>query len=175
MGAGEFIAARAEAQVQRTEVQRELDEMRAAPEYEAREMEAIYQAEGVAPEDAHALVQILRRYPKAYAAAMVGNELGIPTLDPETVKLPEALTIGGAYLVGSIFPLLAYFIWPIPLALPISLVLTFLALVVVGLLKGALARMNLVMSVVEIVVVGTVSAGGGYLLGTIIPMLLGFG
>jgi VIT1/CCC1 family predicted Fe2+/Mn2+ transporter len=174
MAAGEFIAARAEAQVHATEVQRELEEMRTAPEYEAREMVAIFEADGVAHEDAQKLVSILTRYPKAYAEAMVSRELGIADLSPETVKLPEALTIGGAYLVGSIFPLMAYFIWPIPIALPVSLVLTFLALVFVGIFKGTLARMNLVSSVVEIVVVGTLSAGGGYLLGVVIPRLLGF-
>jgi predicted membrane protein (TIGR00267 family) len=105
---------------------------------------------------------------------MVTNELGISTLEPDTVKLPEALTIGGAYLVGSIFPLIAYFFFPVPVALPISLVLTFIALVVVGIIKGKLASMNLFRSSVEIVVIGIVSAGGGYLLGTLIPMLFGY-
>src|ERR671926_1967383 len=33
MGAGEFISGRSEAQVQQTEVHKELDEMRTAPEY----------------------------------------------------------------------------------------------------------------------------------------------
>jgi VIT1/CCC1 family predicted Fe2+/Mn2+ transporter len=54
------------------------------------------------------------------------------------------------------------------------LVLTFVALVAVGVMKGKLASMNLTMSVVEIVVVGVVSAGGGYLLGNVIPQLLGY-
>src|SRR6202158_3131305 len=38
MGAGEFIAGRAEAQVQQTEVQKELAEMRDAPRYEFDEL-----------------------------------------------------------------------------------------------------------------------------------------
>ncbi|TME28761.1 MAG: hypothetical protein E6I75_23275, partial [Chloroflexi bacterium] len=75
---------------------------------------------------------------------------------------------------GSIFPLISYFFFPVPVALPISLVLTFIALVIVGVIKGKLASMNLLRSVVEIVVIGVVSAGGGYVLGTVVPHLLGY-
>ena len=70
--------------------------------------------------------------------------------------------------------MIAYFFFPVPVALPISLVLTFIALVVVGFIKGKLASMNLVRSVMEIVVIGVVSAGGGYVLGTYIPHLFGY-
>ena len=174
MGAGEFIAGRSEAQVQQTEVNKELREMQTSPEYELRELMQIYEQDGVTPDDAQLLVTTLARYPQAYQKAMVSKELGISTLEPDTVKVPEALTIGGAYLVGSIFPLIAYFFFPVPVALPISLVLTFIALVVVGIIKGKLASMNLVRSVVEIVVIGVLSAGGGYVLGMAIPRLFGY-
>jgi vacuolar iron transporter family protein len=174
MGAGEFIAGRSEAQVHQNEVRRELEEMDRAPEYEKREMVELYAQDGVGREDARQIVEILSRYPRAYQTAMVGRELGIATLDPETVKIPEALTIGVSYLVGSFFPLISYFFLPVPVAFPVSLVLTFVALVIVGIIKGKLARMNLFMSIVEIVVVGVVSAGGGYVLGTWIPRLFGY-
>ncbi len=174
MGAGEFISGRAEAQVQQREILRELDEMRTAPDYEFEELVQIYQADGVEYDDARLLVSTLSRYPKAYQQAMVGKELGIATLEPETVKVPEALTISASYLVGSIVPLVPYFFFAVPVALPVSLVLTCVALVLVGIIKGKLASMDLVRSVVEIVVVGALSAGGGYLLGSVLPHLFGF-
>ncbi|MBV9896561.1 MAG: VIT1/CCC1 transporter family protein [Chloroflexi bacterium] len=174
MGAGEFIAARSEAQVHQTEVRKELDEMENAPDYEKRELMQIYQLDGMTPEDARTVVETMAKYPRAYQTAMVGKELGIATLDPETIKIAESLTIGGSYLVGSFFPLIAYFFFPVPVALPVSLVLTFIALVIVGIIKGKLASMNLVTSVIEIVVVGVVSAGGGYVLGTLLPHLFGY-
>jgi VIT1/CCC1 family predicted Fe2+/Mn2+ transporter len=174
MGAGEFIAGRSEAQVQQAEVRKEIGEIRTQPQYEFDELVQIYQADGVSPEDARSVVTTLARYPQAYQKAMVGKELGISTLEPETVKVPEALTMGLSYLVGSVFPLISYFFFPVPTALPISLLLTFVALVLVGLIKGKLASMNLVRSVIEIVVIGVLSAGGGYLLGTGVPQLLGY-
>lgn len=174
MGAGEFIAARSAAQVHQTEVRKELDEMRNAPDFEKRELIEIFEQDGLTGQDARLVVETLSRYPKAYQTTMVGKELGINTLDPETVRIAESLTMGGSYLVGSIFPLIAYFFFPIPVALPFSLVLTFVALVAVGAIKGKLASMNLVQSVIEIIVVGVLSAGGGYLLGTVIPHIFGY-
>ena len=46
MGAGEFIAARSEAQVQQTEITKELDEIRDNPAFEQREMAALLQHRG---------------------------------------------------------------------------------------------------------------------------------
>lgn len=174
MGAGEFIAGRSEGQVQQTEVNKELEEMQTSPEYELRELMQIYQQDGVSADDAQLLVTTLARYPQAYQKAMVSKELGISTLVPDTVKVPEALTIGGAYLVGSFFPLIAYFFFPVPVALPASLLLTLIALIAVGIIKGKLAGMNLFRSVAEIVVIGILSAGGGYVLGMTIPRLFGY-
>jgi VIT1/CCC1 family predicted Fe2+/Mn2+ transporter len=148
--------------------------MEHAPEYEFNELVQIYERDGVEPDDARLMVSTLARYPTAYQAAMVGKELGIATLEPQTVKIPEALTIGVSYLIGSIFPLLSYFFFPVPIALPISLVLTFVALVIVGIIKGKLASMNLVTSVIEIVIVGAISAAGGYVLGSLVPHLFGY-
>jgi VIT1/CCC1 family predicted Fe2+/Mn2+ transporter len=173
MGAGEFIAARSEAQVQKTEIDKELREMETAPEFEKRELIEIYEQDGMSYDDASQIVEIMSRYPRAYQTSMVGKELGIATLDPETAKLPESLTMGLSYLIGSIFPLIAYFFLPVPQALPVSLVLTFIALVIVGVIKGKLASMNLFASIVEIVVVGVVSAAGGYVLGNVLPHLFG--
>jgi VIT1/CCC1 family predicted Fe2+/Mn2+ transporter len=173
MGAGEFISARSEAQVQRTEVAREREGIRRNPEYELREMIQLLAHEGVAAEDAERIAHTLARYPAAYQKTMVEKELGLQ-VDPATVQLPEAFTMAGSYLAGSIVPLIAYFFFPLTTALPISLLLTAIALATVGILKGRLASLNLWVSVIEVVIVGSVSALGGYLLGALLPHLLGY-
>jgi predicted membrane protein (TIGR00267 family) len=95
-------------------------------------------------------------------------------VDPQTVQVPEALTMSTSYIVGSFFPLIAYFFLPIRQALPVSIALTVLALVIVGIIKGRLANLNMLISIVEVVVVGGLSALGGYVLGVLIPHLLGY-
>lgn len=173
MGAGEFISGRSEAQVQQTEINKELTEMREHPEFELEEMARLLEHEGVEAGDAAHIAQTLSRYPEAYRKTMVEKELGLQT-DVSTVKMPEALTMSVSYIVGSIFPLIAYFFLPVPVALPVSLVLTVIALIIVGVIRGRLASINLVVSSLEIVVVGAASALGGYLLGTLIPRIFGY-
>jgi len=173
MGAGEFISGRSEAQVQRTEVDKELGEIRSNPVYELQEMAQLLEHEGVGAEDAARIADTLARYPRAYHKTMVEKELGLP-MDPRTVQIPEALTMGVSYVVGSVFPLIAYFFLPVPRALPVSIALTVVALVIVGLVKGTLASLNLARSALEVVAVGVVSAGGGYLLGVVVPRLFGY-
>jgi vacuolar iron transporter family protein len=172
MGAGEFISGRAEAQVQQAEIQKEAGEIRDHAEYELREMALLLQHEGIAAEDATRIATTLARYPQAYQNTMVEKELGLPP-DPKTIQVPEALTMAVSYIVGSFFPLIAYFVLPVGQALPVSIALTVVALIVVGVIKGRLAQLNLLRSAAEVVVVGVVSAGGGYLLGNVIPHLFG--
>jgi vacuolar iron transporter family protein len=172
MGAGEFIAARAEAQVHQTEVGKELEELREAPEFEQKEMVRLFKHEGVETGDAVRLTDILVKYPNSYHKTMVEKELGIQ-VETSAVKVPEALTMGVSYVVGSIFPLAPYFFFSVNTALPISIALTVVALIVVGMIKGRLTSLSLFRSVAEIVVVGGASAGGGYLLGTLIPQIFG--
>ncbi len=173
MAAGEFIAGQSEAQVQKAEITKELEEMRRNPEYELSEMIELLKRSGVKPEDAPVIAEYLQRNPRYYAKTMVAEELGI-TSEPEEVKVVPGLIIGLSYLVASIVPLIAYFFLPIETAFYVSLGLSFLFLVGLGLLKGKLANMNLFNSALSIVAVGTVSGLGGYFLGGWLPKLLGY-
>jgi VIT1/CCC1 family predicted Fe2+/Mn2+ transporter len=172
MGAGEFIADRAEAQVQRAEIQREAHEIATEPAAEQQEMARLWAHEGVAGTDADRLATTLAKYPPAFGKTMVEKELGIP-FAPQTVNVPGAITMGASYIIASLFPLIAYFFLPVARAVPVSLGLTLVALVLVGVIKGRLAQLNLLRSVLEIILVGAASAGGGYLLGTLVPRWLG--
>ena len=67
----------------------------------------------------------------------------------------------------------AYFFLPVQRALPVSIALTVVALVVVNIISGPLANLNLAWSTLEIVAVGGALALGGLLLGVLIPHLFG--
>lgn len=173
MGAGEFISSRSESQTQITQIARERLQVQQRPGDELREMVEMFKRDGVSATDAEAIATLLARYPGAFETTMVEKELGLP-MEPRTIRLPEALTMALSYLAGSIFPLIAYPFFPVSQALPISIALTALALVIVGVIKGKLAGLRLLWSVLEVVTVGVLSAGGGYLLGVIIPRLFGY-
>ena len=116
MGAGEFIAGQSEAQVQKAEIQKEMEEMQRYPEYEFNEMIALLKQGGVKETDAPIIAEYLRRNPQFYAKTMVAEELGIST-DPQEVKIVEGITMALSYIIASIVPLIAYFFLPIEFGL----------------------------------------------------------
>ncbi len=173
MGAGEFLSGRAEAQVQRAEVEAEKEQLSRDPEAEFSEMIVILESEGLDHEDAVSIAQRLRKSPDAYAITMIQKELGLDP-EPNTVRVADGVIMGVSYMVASIVPLIAYFFLPLQMAFVASLALTFLFLMIIGIIRGKLAKINLVRSALEVVVVGTVSGLGGYLLGIWLPGLLGY-
>ena len=55
-----------------------------------------------------------------------------------------------------------------------SLVLTVIVLGIIGYIRGRLARLSLLISALEVIVVGAVSGFGGYFLGVWLPKLFGY-
>lgn len=173
MGVGEYISGETEAQVQQAEINKEVKQIQQNPAYELQELVAILESEGVRPEDATVIATRLQRNPQSYVKTMVEKELGLD-VEPETVKIPEALTIGISYIIASIVPLIAYFFLPISAAFWVSLVLTLLVFITIGVIKGKLGHISLIKSVLQVLIVGTISGMGGYFLGQWIPHLFGY-
>ncbi len=173
MGAGEFISGRSEAQVHKAEVDQELDQMRTNPAYEFQEMVQLLEHEGVNPDDALVIAQKLQSNPKSYARTMVEKELGLE-FEPNTFRIADSLAMGFSYMIASIVPLIAYFFLPIEHAYVLSLLLSILFLVILGIIRGRIAKIKLMVSVVEILAVGILSGLGGYYLGVWVPKLFGY-
>jgi len=173
MGAGEFLSGRAEAQVQQAEIHAENLGIQRNPQFELEEMALLLEQEGIEKADARMIAARLHTSPNAFSRTMIQKELGLDP-EPRAVRLPEAITIGVSYLLGSLVPLMPYFVLEIRRALPTSIGLTFLVLAGIGIVRGTLARIGLLRSALEVVAVGVLTGGGGYLLGTLIPKLLGY-
>jgi VIT1/CCC1 family predicted Fe2+/Mn2+ transporter len=173
MGAGEFLAGRAEAQVHQSEIRAENLSIRDNPQFELEEMAVLLEHEGIKKTDARIIAEKLQTSSTSFSRTMIQKELGLDP-EPKTVRLAEGVTIGVSYLVGSLVPLMPYFLLKIPAALPTSIGLTFVVLAGIGVVRGTLARIGLLRSALEVVAVGVLTGGGGYLLGTLLPRLLGY-
>jgi VIT1/CCC1 family predicted Fe2+/Mn2+ transporter len=173
MGAGEFLSGRAEAQVQQAEIREEKLSIRENPQFELEEMALLLEHEGIKMPDAHIIAEKLQKSPSAFFRTMIQKELGLDP-EPKTVRFAEGVTIGVSYLIGSLVPLMPYFLLKIPAALPTSIGVTFLVLAGVGVIRGTLARIGLLRSALEVLAVGVLTGGGGYLLGTFLPSLFGY-
>ena len=173
MGAGEFLSGRAEAQVQQAEIREETQSIRDNPQFELEEMALLLEHEGVKRTDARIIAEKLWTSSRAFSRTMIQKELGLDP-EPKTIRFAEGVTIGVSYLVGSLVPLMPYFLLKIPVALPTSIGVTFLVLAGVGVIRGTLARIGLLRSALEVLTVGVLSGGGGYLLGIFLPKVFGY-
>jgi VIT1/CCC1 family predicted Fe2+/Mn2+ transporter len=164
MGLGGYLAARSDVEHYASERAREQREVREIPADEAAEVMEALQKYGLRPAEARPVVDALRKRPEAWVDFMMRFELGLERPDPSRA-LWSALTIGGAYAVGGIIPLLPYMLIKQALtALMVSSVLTVIALAVFGYVKGQFSGMRPMRSAIQTVLIGGLAAGAAFLI-----------
>ena len=172
MGAGEYLSGKSEAQVHRAAINDEEEEIAAIPDIERFEIELLFEREGLSHDDAALVADKITTSRRSWVNTMVEKELGL-SAEPEGSALKDSLSMGASYLLASLVPLGPYLFLPVRPAFVVSVALTIVALCAIGLVKGRLATMSLWRSTLEVVAIGVASAAGGYLLGTLIPHLIG--
>ena len=164
MGLGGYLAARSDAEHYASERAREQREVREIPADEEAEVMQALQQYGVQPEEARPMVEALKKRPEAWVDFMMRFELGLERPDPARA-LWSAVTIGGAYALGGIIPLLPYILLKHTLtALAVSSVVTVTALAVFGYVKGHFSGVPPARSALQTVLIGGLAAGAAFLI-----------
>jgi len=92
-----------------------------------------------------------------------------PAISPSPIT--AGLIMGAFYLAGGFFTFAPYAFVSIDVAIPLTIVLTIVALFFVGILKGRLTGTGLIRSGIEMLIVSSSAAFIGFALGRIVPML----
>jgi VIT1/CCC1 family predicted Fe2+/Mn2+ transporter len=172
MGTGAFLASQAENQLFAGEIADEELELADHPEVERLELELLFREEGLDEESARRASELIARSDHALIKTKAEKELGLPYGEPATA-LGDAFVVGGMYALAAVIPLWPYFFLDIGPGLVVSLAATALALFGLGLVKGRVAGMSLVLGGIQVLAVGGASAGIGYLIGQVVPRLSG--
>ncbi len=172
MGGGSYLASQAEEQLYASEIASEGREIDEFPDRETDELAIVLEREGLSRQQAETVALGLASNPNVFLRTKVQKELGLSP-DAGGAALGDALVVGATYLGAAIVPLWPYFFFPLNIALAISLVCTLLALFAVGVAKGRVTRLSLLRSGVQVVIVGSVSAGVGYAIGHLVTTLAG--
>jgi vacuolar iron transporter family protein len=182
MGAGAYISNRSQRDVQRAEIELERSEMERNPLREMAELVELFTGDGLPADDARVVATIIAEHPEAMLKAMAEKELGIPSEGGNA--LVQTVVIATAFLLGAVVPILPWFaagedpivtigpFGPSP-ALVLSVLLTGAALFAVGAWKGRLAGMGPAGGGLQMTAIGLGCATTAYLLGSVIPALLG--
>lgn len=164
MGLGGYLAARSDAEHYASERLREEHETQSVPEVETKEITVIFESYGINPEESAPIVTALRRNRSAWVDFMMRFELGLEKPEPKRAR-NSALTIGGAYIAGGFIPLLPYMLLgKLDVALRFSVVVTLLALLIFGFVKGRFTGVSPLRSALQTVVIGGLAATAAFLI-----------
>ena len=107
------------------------------------------------------MLTALQRNPSAWVDFMMRFELGLEQPQPGRA-LRSALTIAGSYILGGIIPLLPYMVGSPRTALPASVVITLLALLLFGTIKGRVTGSGALRSGLQTVSIGGLAAAAAF-------------
>jgi vacuolar iron transporter family protein len=162
MGLGGYLAAKSQVEHYASERARERREVSEKPAAEEAEVLDVLEAYGVKAEEAAPVVRALRRRPEAWVDFMMRFELGLERPDPRRA-LWSAITIGASYVVGGLIPLAPYMgLANARTALTMSVVVTLVALLVFGYIKGRFTGTAPLRSAIQTALIGGVAAGAAF-------------
>ncbi|HZN09510.1 MAG TPA: VIT1/CCC1 transporter family protein [Pyrinomonadaceae bacterium] len=168
MGLGGYMAAKSDAEHYAKEREREKREVAEIPHEEMREVADVFREYGLTEDQVWPIVQALKRQPGNWIDFMMRFELGLEKPNPRRA-LTSALTIAGAYIAGGLVPLAPYiFADDTFTALLYSIVMTLIALLVFGFVKGRFTGMRPVRSALQTALIGSLAAGAAFAIARII-------
>jgi len=164
MGLGGYLAARSDAEHYASELAREHEEVRTQPADEVAEVKQLLQSYGLTEEESATVTANLSLRPEAWVDFMMRFELGLERPDPKRATT-SALTIAGAYIAGGLIPLGPYILSSqTRIALLFSIVVTLLALMVFGYVKGHFTDTKPVRSGIQTALIGGLAAAAAFVI-----------
>ncbi|HLN32187.1 MAG TPA: VIT1/CCC1 transporter family protein [Gemmataceae bacterium] len=164
MGLGGYLAAKTDAEHYASERDREERETVEVPEKEADEVADVFRSYGLPEPTVGAVVDALRIDRKRWVDFMMRFELGLEEPDPRRART-SALTIAFSYIAGGLVPLAPYFVSSsVRQGLRGSVVVTLLALLLFGYIKGRFTTPHPLRSAWQTAVVGGLAAGAAFLI-----------
>lgn len=172
MSTGTYLGSKAEREIFEAEIEKEAKELEENPAEEMAELVFLYHQQGLSYHEAREMAEHIASDKELWLRTLVEKELGI---DPDLAVSPvkDALTMGGTFILAAMVPIIPYFFMGGNAAIGISAGATLAALFALGMGKGRLVQRSPILQGLEILVIGAAAAGLGWILGEIVPNLLG--
>jgi vacuolar iron transporter family protein len=162
MGLGGYLAGKTEQEHYDSELKREYEEVERVPEREMQEVKEIFADYGISEEGQNVLATELAKDKNKWVDFMMRFELGLEKPHHNRAR-NSALTIGGAYFVGGLLPLSAYFFTSTPKdGLLLSLIITTICLFVFGYFKAKVTGQKPLFGALKVTAIGLIAAAAAY-------------
>ena len=167
MAAGEYISMQSQRELFERQIALERAELEAMPEEEQAEMAALYRSKGFPPDEAEKIAARLFENPELALDTLIREELG---LDPSELGSPVGAATGSfvAFALGAAVPVLPYLLASGSGAFVASIVLSLLALFMVGAAVSLLTGRGFLFSGARQVLIGAAAATVTFAVGSLI-------
>jgi VIT1/CCC1 family predicted Fe2+/Mn2+ transporter len=168
MGLGGYLAARNDVEYYYNKQKKEYNEVKGVPIEEIKEVVDILKDYGLAQKEIDPVMEKFENNPDQWVKFMIRNELEL-SMPYKGKALDSGLTVAISYLISGFIPLCPYFFVQIPYeALLISIIVTFIALVIFGYMKAKVVDSNVWQSIFNVVLISGLAAGISFIIGKLI-------
>jgi VIT1/CCC1 family predicted Fe2+/Mn2+ transporter len=167
MGVGEYISVQSQRELLDYQIAFQRKQLREAPEQERRILAGIYTERGFSDEEAQRFVDAVFEEPEHAVRLLIFEEVG---LDARSIGSPLAAAIGSfiAFTAGAFIPLVPYLLASGPPAFAASLIVSLVALALLGTGIAVLTRRPAWYGAVRQVLLGGIAAAVTYVVGLLI-------
>jgi VIT1/CCC1 family predicted Fe2+/Mn2+ transporter len=168
MGAGEYVSVRSQRELYEYQIGLEREELKEYPHEEAMELALIYEAKGIAPEDARKLGAQIIADPERALDTLAREELG---LNPQDLGSPWGAASSSffSFAAGALVPLLPFLIFRgNPHALSISIGATAGALFLLGCALSLFTGKRAWVGGLRMLVIGAFASGFTWVVGSLL-------
>ncbi|HKZ50031.1 MAG TPA: VIT1/CCC1 transporter family protein [Candidatus Nanoarchaeia archaeon] len=165
MAAGDYLSTKSQREVLDAQIVAEEKKLK-SPKEEMKVLQKLYRAAKFTDKEIRHFVRHLSANKRLMLKTLAEEELGIV---PEKFENPVrgAITIFAAFMVGSVFPILPFFLADTRTASVLALIGTGVTLFAVGAYKTKLTQRNWLKSGIEMLAIAILAAVAGYAIGSL--------
>ncbi len=169
MGAVAYTTTLADADLYQSEREREYRHIQEAPNLETKEIRDIYESKGFKGELLEHIVETITANKDVWVAVMMAEEHQLAPVDRKTA-FRAAWVVGLSAIIGSLIPTAPFLFLPVSTSMWMSVVITALVLFAIGAYKARVTVGKPIRSGFEMMLIGTISAMAGYLVGVLLKV-----
>lgn len=168
MALGKFLSTKSQQDIYTRTWKKELYKIQNNPDMEEKDAIRILEEQGMTFTDAKWSIQILKNYPTLRTKWMMDHGLQMPDVRDEKPAIQWFITLF-SFIVFWFIPLIPYvFPYHTRDGRVLSVIMTGLALLILGIVRWLVTRINFVWTVVQIVLLGAVAAAVAYYTGHLV-------
>lgn len=172
MAAGSYLSSKSHRQLQEHKIREEREEIETKPEEETEELRVMYRERGFNEEEVGILVRRVTANKELWLEEMMAKELKIGHADLDQPG-NGAMVIGLAYIIGGAVPVAPFIFLPILPASILAIAATLIGLFSIGWWKAKVTGAPRLRSGLEMLLISSLAAGLGYVIGRVIGKLTG--